>query len=126
MATRSYTRTRTRNRARRDPWFSSTERVVESDFITPNRIVLLIFIFITAAVALFYLWTTWQAVHWLNERQQAEIQLQELEHERERLRFETEQAFSLKRVEEIARGPLGMRMPTLNDGTLHYLYLLSE
>ena len=114
------------NREWNSPEWSNSPRVEEKPFLTPTRLGILAFLAVGTGIALLYLWSSWQAVHWLNERHQAEIELQQLENERERLRFEVGQAFSLKRVETIARRDLGMGMPSTSSGTLNFLRLISE
>ena len=105
---------------------SSASLVDKKPFLTSTRVGILAFIILATGIALLYLWSSWQAVHWLNERHQAEIELQNLENERERLRFEVGQAFSLNRIETIARGRLGMQMPSTTGGTLNFLRLIIE
>ncbi len=64
-----------------------------------------------AVLALFYLWQSWQSVYSLNELHRAQAELDDLRAERDQLLFEVGRAFSLERIERIARETLGMYRP---------------
>jgi cell division protein FtsL len=80
-------------------------------WITPKRALVLGALVVLAVLALFYLWQSWQWVYWLNELHQAQAELDDLRAERDRLLFEVGRAFSLERIERIARETLGMYRP---------------
>lgn len=82
-------------------------------FLTRARALLLVGLLLLTALALLYLWQSWQMIYWLNRLHQARVELEALQAEHARLKFEVAQAFSLKRIEEIAIGRLGMIRPTL-------------
>jgi len=81
-------------------------------FLTRGRLILLLVLLVLTALALLYLWQSWQLIYWLNRVHQARIELEALQAENARLRFEVEQAFSLRRIERIALERLGMIRPT--------------
>jgi len=72
-----------------------------------------LFLILLTALALFYLWQSWQWVYWLNQLHQAEAKRDELQAKNDQLKFEIAQAFSLARIEQIATQKLGMIRPTL-------------
>ncbi len=63
------------------------------------------------ALALAYVWLVWAWLLTLNALHDARAELQALQAERDRLVFEVERAFSLERIERIARERLGMFRP---------------
>lgn len=81
-------------------------------FFTRGRLVALVALLALALLALFYLWQSWQYVYWLNELHRARAELEELQAEHERLKFEVGRAFSLERIERIATEELHMIRPS--------------
>jgi cell division protein FtsL len=81
---------------------------------------------IVTLIALFYLSLTWKHYYLLNEIGNAETELQIMENERELLRLDVSQAFSLRRIESIARRDLRMESPEVSDGSLNFLRLLNQ
>lgn len=79
--------------------------------LASRRWLLLVGLLLVAALALAYLWVSWQWVYTLNELHKARAELQALQAERDRLLFEIGRAFSLERIEKIARERLGMYRP---------------
>ena len=91
-------------------------------FLNRQRLLILMGLFVGALIALFYVWESWQSVYWLNQFHQSQQELSTLENQRENLRFDVAQAFSLAKIEEAARR-LGMIRPSPDDKTLNYLDL---
>jgi len=65
-----------------------------------------------SALALLYLWQSWQGVYWLNRLHRAQLELEALRTENGYLKLEVSRAFSLKRIEAIATEKLGMFRPS--------------
>jgi cell division protein FtsL len=82
-------------------------------FWTARRALVLLALVLATALALFYLWQSWQWVYWLNRLHQAQTELGALQAENDYLKFELAQAFSLERIAQIATQKLGMIRPTL-------------
>lgn len=82
-------------------------------FITPRRALLLIGLLLVSALALLYLWQSWQSVYWLNQVQENRGRLAQLQAERDHLQLEVARAFSLQRIAEVAGKRLGMIHPPL-------------
>jgi cell division protein FtsL len=93
-----------RNQPRRD---ASEETKLE----LRQRHWLLLGLVVVVALSLVYLWQSWRWISAYNELQEVRAQLEATEAERERLRFRVERAFSLERVERIAREQLDMTRP---------------
>jgi cell division protein FtsL len=91
-------------------------------FLTRQRLLILVGLFAGAFLALFYVWESWQSVYWLNQLHKSDQELSALENQRENLRFDVAQAFSLIKIEEAARR-LGMIRPSPDNKTLNYIDL---
>lgn len=72
---------------------------------------LLLGLTIVVALSLIYLWQSWRWTSAYNELQDAHAQLETLEAERQRVRFQVERAFSLERIERISTDQLDMSRP---------------
>ena len=115
----SRTRTRARPSSQGQPWQPRDVRAHLEEGSAPggnsllvrHRGWLLVSLLLIAALALAYLWVSWQWVYTLNELHKARAELQALQAERDRLLFEVGRAFSLERIERIARERLGMYRP---------------
>lgn len=83
-----------------------------SAYLTPARLIILSLLLFATALALLYLWQSWQWVYWLNKLHQAQVELEALQAENGYLKLEVSQAFSLKRIEAIATERLGMFRPS--------------
>ena len=80
-------------------------------FLTPRRLGLLFALLAITALALLQLWQSWRYLETLNELHRTQTRAEALRAERDRLLFEVARAFSLERVERIARERLGMTRP---------------
>ncbi len=76
-----------------------------------QRHLLILGLVIVVALSLVFLWQSWRWVAAYNELQEAQAQLEATEAEHKRARFEVERAFSLERIERIAREELNMTRP---------------
>jgi len=76
-----------------------------------QRHLLVLGLVIVLAVSLVFLWQSWRWVAAYNELQEAQTQLEAAEAEHRRKRFEVERAFSLERIERIAKEQLNMSRP---------------
>lgn len=70
---------------------------------------------VIAALALLYLWQGWQLAHLQAQLAAREELIAKLEAQVELLRLQAEQAFSLKRIELLAKTLLGMVEPELSE-----------
>ncbi len=68
-----------------------------------------------AALAMLYLWQGWELAHLQAQLAAREALVQELEAQVDLLHLQVEQAFSLKRVELLAKTLLGMVEPELSE-----------
>ncbi len=96
------------------PWIPEGLSVrTERPFLTLRRMLALLILLFASALALLYLWQSWQAVYWLNQVQANREKLLELQAQRDQLQLQVAQAFSLERIEVFARQRLGMIHPPL-------------
>ncbi len=86
-------------------------RQEKSTFLTPRGLGLLIALLAIFSLAFLQLWQSWRYLEALNEFHRAQTRVEALRTERDRLLFEVARAFSLERVERIARERLGMTRP---------------
>lgn len=80
-------------------------------FFTPRRLGLLFALLAITALGLLQLWQSWRYLEALNELYRSRTRVEALRAERDRLLFEVGRAFSLERIERIARERLGMTRP---------------
>lgn len=90
---------------------SRREERNEAPFLTRKRLALLLALLAITTLALLQLWQSWRYLEALNELHETQTRVEALQAERDRLLLEVARAFSLERVEKIARERLGMTRP---------------
>lgn len=86
--------------------------------ITLRRAIILIVSIVITTLALLYLWQSWQLAHLNAQLQVHRAILEKLKDQNELLQFKIEQAFSLERIERVAKEKLEMVEPSLKYLTL--------
>jgi len=90
-------------------------------FLTLPRAIAIILIVVITTLMLLYLWQSWQLIYLSGELLRSKEALELLESRNELLRLEVSKAFSLERIQRLAKGRLGMEEPAIK-----YLILPSE
>lgn len=79
--------------------------------LTSKQTLILLLLIVVTLLLLLYSWQSWQMVHLSSKLIEAEEKAKQLEEERMILQFKVNQAFSLERIERLAKGKLGMIEP---------------
>ena len=98
-------------RTRWSPRKGGTSREDRERFLSARRLALLLGLLGIGALALLQLGQSWRYLDALNGLHEAQTRVEALRAERDRLLFEVGRAFSLERIERVARERLGMTRP---------------
>ena len=98
-------------RTRWSPREGGTSREDRERFLSARRLALLLGLLGIGALALLQLGQSWRYLDALNGLHEAQTRVEALRAERDRLLFEVGRAFSLERIERVARERLGMTRP---------------
>ncbi|GEM_PF-1244011 len=98
-------------RTRWSPREGGASREDRERFLSARRLALLLGLLGIGALALLQLGQSWRYLDALNGLHEAQTRVEALRAERDRLLFEVGRAFSLERIEQVARERLGMTRP---------------